>query len=52
MTSKDSEIKNCPKCGKEPERDKEMFNENWAVIPAECPTCKLRLKLEIKEVKR
>jgi len=42
----------CPKCGKEPGRDKEMSNKNWDIIPAECPTCKLRLKLEINGVKR
>jgi predicted RNA-binding Zn-ribbon protein involved in translation (DUF1610 family) len=50
MTKKNKIRFVCPKCGKEPERDKDMSTNNWAVISAECPTCKCRLKLEIDGV--
>lgn len=38
----------CPKCGKTPDKDEKQSNENWSVIPAKCPNCNVRLKLEIK----
>jgi NAD-dependent SIR2 family protein deacetylase len=37
----------CPKCGKTPPKDEKQSNENWTVIPAKCPTCKLRLKIKV-----
>ncbi len=38
----------CANCGKEPEPDKKLSNENWKVAPKECPNCggKIRVKLE------
>ena len=38
----------CPKCKKTPPRDEKQSNENWNVIPAKCPTCKIQLKIEVK----
>jgi hypothetical protein len=38
----------CPKCGKTPSRDEKQSNENWNVIPAICPTCKIRLKIKVE----
>jgi len=37
----------CPKCKKTPPRDEKQSNENWNVIPAECPNCKVQLKIKI-----
>ena len=37
----------CPKCGKEPPKDKKMSTENWAVIPAKCPKCKVKLQIKV-----
>lgn len=37
----------CPKCGKTPEKDERRSNENWSVIPAICPDCDVRLKINV-----
>lgn len=36
-----------PKCKKTPPRDEKQSNENWNVIPAKCPECKLQLKIDL-----
>jgi len=38
----------CPKCKKVPQKDESLSNENWDVIPAKCPICKVRLKIKVK----
>jgi ssDNA-binding Zn-finger/Zn-ribbon topoisomerase 1 len=37
----------CPNCGKTPPKDEIKFNENWSVIPAVCPECEVRLKINV-----
>lgn len=37
----------CPKCGETPPRDEKQSNENWNVIPAKCPNCKIQLKIKV-----
>lgn len=37
----------CPKCKKTPQKDEKQSNENWTVIPAKCPDCKVQLKIEV-----
>lgn len=37
----------CPKCNKTPPINESQSNKNWNVIPNKCPTCKLRLKINI-----
>ena len=38
----------CPKCKKIPQIDEKESNENWNVMPTECPTCKVRLEIKVK----
>lgn len=48
MKKKLPEIKlYCPKCKETPPRDEKQSNKNWDVMPAECPKCKVRLKIEV-----
>jgi len=38
----------CSKCGKEPEINKEMSNENWRVVDNKpCKYCGGKLKIEV-----
>lgn len=38
----------CPNCMKTPPRDEKQSNENWDVIPGECPECRVQLKINVE----